>query len=91
MDNFQYEKSIKSTWWYAGSTNEWQQETLFRKAKKESIMPENNGGMHFQDGMLMESCYEKWLKAGRKYRLCKTDVNKFNFILVIRGTESDLL
>lgn len=54
-------------------------------------MPENNGGMHFQDGMLMESCYEKWLKAGRKYRLCKTDVNKFNFILVIQGTESDLV
>lgn len=54
-------------------------------------MPENNGEMHFQDAVLMESCYDKWLKAGRKYGLCKTDVITFNFILVIQGTESELL
>lgn len=54
-------------------------------------MPENNGGMRFQDGVLMGSCYEKWLKAGRKCRLRKTDVIRFNFILVIQGTESELL
>lgn len=44
-----------------------------------------------EDGVLMRSSYEKWSKAGRKYRLRKTDVIQFYFTLVIQGTESELL
>lgn len=32
-DGFQDEKSIRSTWWYVGSTDEWVWEVLLRKAK----------------------------------------------------------
>lgn len=59
--------------------------------KKECAIPENNRGMCFPNGVLMQNCYEKWLKAGKKDRLHKTDVIRFNFILVLQGTESELL
>lgn len=61
------------------------------KQNKECVIPDNNRGMSSQNRVLMQGCYEKLLKAGRKDRLHKTGVIRFNFILVLQGTESELL
>lgn len=74
--------STKPALRYAESTEEGEQEVCNAT---------DNEGLWFQYRMLTESCCDKLVKVSRKYRLCNNDVIRFNFILFIQSTESELL